>query len=447
MQKPASHAYPRDLARLVCQRWDDRRSLLGEDAGSTPERNALPIPEVIERIFSVCYQASLLHEEGRLITFRMVLAAPETFSAADGPPAGLHRLVFDQARAFNEHELKRLAPAAAFRRALIGVQLNPQGEIEVWGLVHSGPRWLQAVRGGRHVEQAIPAALMAAVAGPGRLLASQGTRSLAALAGGTVTEVATDVFQASWLANWFTDLHAALRAQYPESGEQKAHGAQLDPSFGHHLAQHVLRRIVSTVRGARHGGTLIFLPFEQAEGLVADGRCLTLKYEFRDEEPRRRIFTLMVDIMKELSTLRRATDGEDLLRLGWPDYEASQSPRLASLDEALFEVAHLVAMLADVDGAVVMTNRLEMLGFGAEISGALAEVECVDRSLDLEGTRYTTERTDRVGTRHRSAYRLCQLVHEAFTIVVSQDGGVRFVRWHAGTVTYFDQIATGPWEV
>ena len=83
----------------------------------------------------------------------------------------------------------------------------------------------------------------------------------------------------------------------------------------------------------------------------------------------------------------------------------------------------------------------------AEISGTLADVERVDRSLDLEGAQRATERTDRVGTRHRSVYRLCQRLHDAFAIVVSQDGGVRFVRWHAGAVTYFDQIATGPWEV
>jgi DNA integrity scanning protein DisA with diadenylate cyclase activity len=52
-----------------------------------------------------------------------------------------------------------------------------------------------------------------------------------------------------------------------------------------------------------------------------------------------------------------------------------------------------------------------------------------------------------VGTRHRSAYRLCQRVHDALVIVVSQDGGVRFVCWRDGGVVYFDQIATGPWEV
>jgi hypothetical protein len=94
-----------------------------------------------------------------------------------------------------------------------------------------------------------------------------------------------------------------------------------------------------------------------------------------------------------------------------------------------------------------MTDRLEIMGFGAEIAGALPEVDEVERSLDLQGTERLSEQTDRVGTRHRSAYRLSQHLHDALVIVVSQDGGVRFVRWLEGRVTYFDQIATGPWEV
>jgi hypothetical protein len=117
------------------------------------------------------------------------------------------------------------------------------------------------------------------------------------------------------------------------------------------------------------------------------------------------------------------------------------------MDEALFEVAHLVADLTQVDGTVVMTDCLEILGFGVEITGELPEVLRVARALDLEGGKREWERTDRVGTRHRSAYRLCQAVHDALVFVVSRDGGLRFIRWHDDGVTYWDQVATGLWDV
>jgi hypothetical protein len=428
------HAHAGDLARLVELRWE--------------EAPGLPEPAVLERFLSVCFQASLLHDEGRPVTFRVALAEPEVFAAAGGPPAGLHRLVLDEDRPFDQHELRRLAPAAGFHRSLVGARIGENGELTVWGLIQSGPRWLQEVRGGRRIRQTIPAVLMAAVTGPGRVLVSKGTRTMGVLADGTLVDVGTDVFAAPWLASLFRELGAAQMAAHVLSPEHSfGPHAKLDPAFGPQLAQHVLRRVVATIRGARHGGTLIFLPTDQARELCADGRILAPKYRFSDEEPRRRLFSLTVQIMNELARLHLRMPEEHGPRVGWAEYEASTDARLAALDEALFEAAHLVGMLAEVDGAVVMTDRLEILGFGAEISGALPDVETVERSLDLEGSRRITERADRVGSRHRSSYRLSRHLHDAFVVVVSQDGGVRFIRWQTGDVTYFDQIATGPWEV
>ena len=68
------------------------------------------------------------------------------------------------------------------------------------------------------------------------------------------------------------------------------------------------------------------------------------------------------------------------------------------------------------------------MGFGGEISGALPAVRTVLRALDLEGKRTAEQSTDGVGTRHRSAYRLCNVLPEAVAVVVSQDGNVRFVK-------------------
>ena len=65
----------------------------------------------------------------------------------------------------------------SFHRSLIAARCGADSRLEIWGLVHSGPRWLQAMRGGRDVLQIIPPVLMVAVTGPGRLLVSLGTRA------------------------------------------------------------------------------------------------------------------------------------------------------------------------------------------------------------------------------------------------------------------------------
>jgi hypothetical protein len=105
------------------------------------------------------------------------------------------------------------------------------------------------------------------------------------------------------------------------------------------------------------------------------------------------------------------------------------------------ELAHLVAGLAEVDGLVVMTPQLDVRGFGGVISGKLPEVQAIARAQDLEGTSRVPEPTDGMGTRHRAAYRIVAALPDALCVVVSQDGGVRFIRWHEGAVTCWDQVA------
>ena len=90
------HAYPRDLADAVHRRFPEALVGTGIDL-------MLPEPAQIEAVLSVCYQASLLREEGRPVTFRVAWAGPDLFRAAEGPPAGLHRLVFAEPRPFDQH--------------------------------------------------------------------------------------------------------------------------------------------------------------------------------------------------------------------------------------------------------------------------------------------------------------------------------------------------------
>jgi hypothetical protein len=232
------------------------------------------------------------------------------------------------------------------------------------------------------------------------------------------------------------------RGRLPAPQEAAASQASVDAAFAPVLAGHVLRRVLATVRAAQHGGTLILIPRARVSEFLSDGRYAQVKYAFHDEEPRRRILTLMMAISKELVR----AEGANASPVGWRAYETSRARDLVEMDEALFEVAHLVADLTRVDGAVLLTDALEVLGFGVEIAGELPEVSRVMRAHDLDGASRTWVRTDRVGTRHRSAYRLCQAVRDALALVVSQDGGLRFIRWHDQSVAYWEQVATGPWE-
>jgi hypothetical protein len=80
-----------------------------------------------------------------------------------------------------------------------------------------------------------------------------------------------------------------------------------------------------------------------------------------------------------------------------------------------------VARLGMVDGAILLTDRLRLLGFGAEVR-VQAAVQNVRRS---DGSHSSVEA---FGTRHRSAFRFCLAYPAGIAVVCSQDGGVRLVR-------------------
>ena len=427
-RRTTQDAYPADLARFVCGAWDEER------AGPLPDEGT------VETLISGCYQASLLREEERAVTFRVILCDPGRLPPNEGPPGGIHRLEFPEPREFDIQELRRLSPAADYYRSLIGVCVDAGGELKIWGLVHSGPRGLREGQGGRDAPPPLPRALVLRVHGPGRIAADVGQETICKLDEGRISDVSMDVFRSRWLPDTFApvrqelaEIHDGLRDQARKKGQV---WARLDNDITRVIGQHTIKRTIAAVRGSHHGGTVVIVPPNLADDIL-EGRYVSLKYRFVDAEPRRRFRTLIVDVMSELARSHAGTPARD--PVGWDDYEATRDVSLSLLDEAIFEVAHLIAGLTAVDGAVVMTQRFEMLGFGGEISGDLPPAETIERAIDVEADETIEEPTDGVGTRHRSAYRLCKALGSVISVVISQDGNVRFIKRKDGAVTYWDQ--------
>jgi hypothetical protein len=431
------HAYYEDLIRFVRQGWDTAATGFGAHTGITPA--ALPPPPLLEHLLSTCYQASLLREEERPVRVRLMVAAPGLFLEADSPPPGLHRQVFSQSRPCDETELRKLSPAVDFSRSLIGVTLDAHRQWQIWGIVHSGPRWLQAYRGGRQVPPAFPDVPVILVNGPGRLAMLRGLETLATLVEGRIITPDINVFEAGWIREYFSGLRTEMLEYLAASrdGGQKWHNL-LDPNLIGIMGKHATMRIISTMRESRQGGTLLYLPHDRLEEFTAKNPFITVKYQFQEDATRQRLVKLILQTLQILTRLS-SHETDSGKKLGWQEYVASNSDSLSLFEEAIFETAHQLADFAAVDGAVVFTNRSRMLGFGGMIKGDFDQVDTVARALDPEGEQLVAEPTENVGTRHRSVYSLCHRIPEALGIVISQDGNVRFIKRHNGRVTYWEQ--------
>jgi hypothetical protein len=439
-----NHAYPLHLAEFVVSRWDHDVVATADYFQSMQDKFCLPPVAQLERILSTCYQASLLTEEHRPVTFRLILGAPECFPVDHGPPTGLHRLMFTEPRGFTAHELRRLSPAASFHRSLIGLDQTDDQTLNIWGVLHSGPRWLRALQGGRGSAPAMPPALVVNVSGAGHIEVCQGTQTIGQLSDGRVFGPSMNVFNSKWLAQQFEGVRADLmRAHKERRSKASTVWADLDPELIKFIGQHMIKRIFTSIRSFQHGGTVVIVPTDVGHTLLEKNPYISLKYKFADSEPRARYRTLMMNLMDGLAEYGgRQGPKDEVGVLSWADYETITESTLANLDEAVFEVSHLIAHLSSVDGCVLMTKKFELLGFGGEIFCESAEVKEVARAVDLEGSEVVLERVEGVGTRHRSAYRLCNALKGALAFVVSQDGSVRFVRWFNDHVTYWDHQAT-----
>jgi hypothetical protein len=260
------------------------------------------------------------------------------------------------------------------------------------------------------------------------------------LAGGRICGRSLDVFESHWLADACGGYRRDVLAEH-----ERAHPgvSSVTSDLLRRVDQQLVRRIIASVRLARHGGTIVILPEEEADRVAQTGKPIALKYRFADEEPRRRYRSLQLQLLSGLVVDAERRGGTPT----WDTYVESAHPDVVAVDQALLELAHTIAGLADVDGTVVLNKRFEVIGFGGEIVGDLPDVSRVKHALDPEGERLEEEPTDRVGTRHRSLYRLCAAIPGAVGIVVSQDGGVRLVANKGGAVTYWDQLGTGPMEI
>ncbi|MDR3568899.1 MAG: hypothetical protein P4L43_12795 [Syntrophobacteraceae bacterium] len=437
-----SHANTRDLALYVVDHWGDARPHGFDGAIDRGPGDFLPELENLEHILSCCYQASLMREEDRPVRFRLILREPGCFDDNGWPPKGLHRLLFSDPRPFDEYELKRLSPAVDFYRSMIAVSYGAQNRLEIWGIVHSGSRWVQNAYGGKVIPPELPASLVVYVTDPGRITVCRGPLTIATLNRGQVVSPTHEVFDSTWLPGNFARVRSRLWGLH--LGAKKAARkpwADLDQSIVKTIAQQVVRRIIGSVRNSGHGGTILVIPPETADHVFEENSYLNIEYKVSDEAGQKRFQTLVLDLMNALAEVygRKAGTGKTV---GWEEYVASSDKSLALCDEAVFDLAHFFADLASVDGAVVFSEGFELLGFGAMISGGLKGVRTVARALDIEGAQREEVYSGGFGARHRSVFRYCNAVQDAIAIVISQDRVVRFVKWKEGVVTYWDGVAT-----
>jgi hypothetical protein len=433
-----AHKYPKDLVQELTVLW--RLGPPGMEI-SSPGYRKLPEAEVLEELVSTAYQVSQMQEEARGLRFRLMLCEPEDVDEDGfGEALGLFTLSFTVSRPYNEYELLKLGPSIDYNNSLIGIRYRKGEGLQIWGLIHSGSRWMHVIHGGSKQATPLPPALGVNILGSGRLIVCRGIEILAQLSGGKIISPSTNVFRSQWVARRFGKVRSELASLHEQNpSRDPGEWARIDPSFIPALYLEFFKHVISTVRRSGHGGTIISFPAGMDDLVAHDNPYIDLKYRFDEGMPRNQLRKIVLRIMEVLARNCGRLYGPEYLA-GWKDYVSLQTEELAQLDERVFKYARFIARLTGVDGAVVTTEGLEIIGFGGIIQGAMEMGGIVARALDPEGVRRQVERVESVGTRHRSLYYLCHKLHDVLGIIVSQDAKASVVTWNNEKVTFWDVI-------
>ena len=110
-------------------------------------------------------------------------------------------------------------------------------------------------------------------------------------------------------------------------------------------------------------------------------------------------------------------------------------------DREIYTYANLIAKFTMVDGAVVLTKDLELIGFGAETYvdrvGKASVQMCFVSHDDQEDN---TKKFNDNGMRHRACYQFCNEVEGAVGIILSHDGVIKACTKHDGKVVVYDHV-------
>lgn len=383
-----------------------------------------PLPQEIEKICQILYASSLLKEEGRAVRARVILAPPECFNAADGPPSASHAIRFAVPHKLTPNEIKRLSPAASFFHSVVAVWPDESRDrsLSIWGVINTGPRWMNLVAGGRKSAGNDISNPVIHVRDPGWLLFYDGYELMAEWRGTEFHGPRLDVFQSRLLNDRFVELRRKLVAELSDDCLPCSLHLEAYAELSHLISLQFVKRIINLVRTSGHGGSVVVLP-EGAEGEDAAARWIDCKYTAEADDAGLRFRHLLQSFIRRVGEL---SPSGATVEQAWEIFCNSRDPELDQLEESFFELARFFSDLMQVDGALVLDQRLCLLGFGGEIRVDRTVLQ-VGHAQDLDGAFTVPWNVQADGTRHRSVYRLCSVEPEVIGFVISQDSQVRMI--------------------
>lgn len=391
---------------------------------SVPESRPVEMPslEALTEMLEAAFFASCQKEEGRSLYFRIAYCSPAS-QAARQVRSRVDWIPFQRARPCTAAEIRRLAPALDPQRSMLCCHWD--GGLIMDGILF-GQSDYEAIRVGyRSGGRRLPPLFNVTALNAGCLAANRGDECLVELSHGKIRHPVHLAEGGPILRG----LHGVVHAMQEEAWASVPAAAHLrrpgSPIFCPYIP--FLKKILHTMEASDHGGSLLLIPHDQTGALTSAE--IDIKYRLCGTSAWDKCLSVMsLLISQELP--------ENIGILGMEEDQI----RFDNACRDVMTLAEVVGNLGAVDGALLLTDRLEILGFGAEIrlhADSEGAVELVPDARSAPRREIITH----YGTRHRSIVRFCKHFRQAIGFILSQDGGLKAVASSDAGVTLWGDVA------
>lgn len=424
------HKGPADLAQAVAKELKKRRL------------QDLPMT-VLKELFDTLYFASLRTEESQTIACYIVYIDPD--NPDPKPPARVVKdrwsyVPLDERIPFTTASLVKIAKASDPRTSSFAVYHGRKGNIFIWGLVDQGNRYHEFINFNVNSGPERPGLFQASILGVGHLAAYYGYDRIAELQVNKLVLESHDVLRRGVVSEILRPGIDRLVARIKSEEVDKVD--ELYPEWIKRVHDDYIEticRLILRIRNYRHGGSLLFSPNSMYDRL-------NIKYQLHYD----RLRSALCHIGVEQNNL---TISDDFIYYLMDDQDADTIPMDTYLDSRVAEnelhdsrseldgAIWFVSLLSRVDGLVLLTFDLEVMGFGVEILEQSPPPQVL-LSTTASARRHSMRTTDyqAFGTRHRSMMRYCYAVPGSLGFVVSQDGDIRAMTRLGDDLVIWDSI-------
>ena len=424
-KRPAS---PRDFARRLAREFHKR------DLDGPTETTLIDLCEAM-------YYASLRTEESEAIAFSVVYMDPR--EPDPSPPERIVRDRWSPIRLNNpipatDANFAKLAQASDPRTSSFAVYGRPRRKLTIWGLIDQQTQYHRYLSHDSSSGPERPGVFEISILGAAHLRVSVDYEVIAELRVNVLADPEVDVIASGAvhrkLSPGVKRYVSAIKRASPRVAfkDRPEWAATLQSDY---LA--VIRRLLLRIKNLGHGGAVLVSPDSSYDNL-------DIKYKISYSRLKKAIRARGVSAVDNTfvgDEIWKFVEKERDIPIDLYLRESVSRSEVEESDSEIDGVLWFVALLSRVDGAVLLTPELDVVGFGVEITVSeephnvlLAQTPAASRSK-VKALDY-----HHFGTRHRSMMRYCNHVDQSVGFVISQDGDVRAMTQRRNNLLVWDNI-------